>query len=64
MKNFEFIKRKGSIVGVGNASGVIPPFSPLKLGEKNVKLVRPVYAHTFCFNLVRSHASTAWRTTS
>ncbi|KAI6136195.1 hypothetical protein F5141DRAFT_1073106 [Pisolithus sp. B1] len=34
---------------VGNASGAVPPFAPLKLVEKNMKLVRPTmgnYAYT------------------
>jgi NADPH2:quinone reductase len=38
------IKRKGTIVSVGNASGAVPPFAPLKLSAKNVKLARPTYA--------------------
>ncbi|KAG8786111.1 hypothetical protein FRC12_016915 [Ceratobasidium sp. 428] len=40
--NFTSIRRKGTIVSFGNASGVIPPFSILKLGPKNVKICRPV----------------------
>jgi len=40
--NFTSIRRKGTIVSFGNASGVIPPFSLLKLGPKNVKVCRPV----------------------
>ncbi|GLB43603.1 putative zinc-binding dehydrogenase [Lyophyllum shimeji] len=39
--NFKLIKRKGTIVSVGNASGPVEPFSPLRLVEKNVKLLRP-----------------------
>jgi len=39
--NFKLIRRKGTIVSLGNASGPVPPFPPLKLAEKNVKLVRP-----------------------
>lgn len=35
------IRRKGSLVCLGNASGVVPPFPPLKLTPKNVKLTRP-----------------------
>lgn len=42
--NFKLIKRKGTIVSVGNASGTVPPFSPLRLVEKNVALLRPTYA--------------------
>ncbi|KAB5590501.1 NADPH2:quinone reductase [Ceratobasidium theobromae] len=40
--NFTSIRRKGTIVSFGNASGVVPPFSVLKLGTKNVKVCRPV----------------------
>ncbi|TFL03474.1 hypothetical protein BDV98DRAFT_591337 [Pterulicium gracile] len=43
--NFKMIRRKGTIVSVGNASGAVPPFSPLKLIEKNVKLLRPTQAN-------------------
>jgi len=39
--NFKFLKRKGTIVSFGNASGIIPPFPPHKLTEKNIKLLRP-----------------------
>ncbi len=41
--NFEVIRRKGTIVSIGNASGAVPPFPPLKLAPKNLKFVRPVY---------------------
>lgn len=40
-KNFELIKRKGTIVSLGNTTGAVPPFPPIKLAEKNVKLLRP-----------------------
>ncbi|TFK26679.1 NAD(P)-binding protein [Coprinopsis marcescibilis] len=39
--NFKMIKRKGTIVSVGNASGPVEPFSILRLGAKNIKLLRP-----------------------
>ncbi|KZT43889.1 NAD(P)-binding protein [Sistotremastrum suecicum HHB10207 ss-3] len=39
--NFKLIRRKGTIVSVGNASGAVPPFPPLKLIEKNLKVLRP-----------------------
>jgi len=39
--NFKLIKRKGTIVSFGNASGAVPPFSLLKLVEKNIRLLRP-----------------------
>lgn len=39
--DFKMVKRKGTIVSVGNASGAVPPFSPMKLAEKNLRLLRP-----------------------
>ncbi|KAK7683191.1 hypothetical protein QCA50_013864 [Cerrena zonata] len=39
--DFEVIRRKGTIVFVGNASGVVPPISPLRLAQKNVTIARP-----------------------
>ncbi|EIW55614.1 NAD-P-binding protein [Trametes versicolor FP-101664 SS1] len=39
--DFKMIRRKGTLVSVGNASGAVPPFPPLKLVEKNVRLLRP-----------------------
>ena len=35
------IKRKGTIVSFGNASGPVAPVNLFKLTEKNVKLLRP-----------------------
>jgi len=43
--NFKLIKRKGTIVSVGNASGAVEPFLLTKLVEKNVKLVRPTMSN-------------------
>jgi NADPH2:quinone reductase len=37
------LRRKGTLVSVGNASGAVPPFAPLRLSQKNLKLVRPTY---------------------
>ncbi|KAJ7922766.1 hypothetical protein B0H13DRAFT_2249412 [Mycena leptocephala] len=39
--NFKLLKWKGTLVSVGNASGAVPPFAPIRLSEKNLKLVRP-----------------------
>lgn len=39
--NFKSIALKGTIVTMGNSSGVVPPFSPSKLRDKNLKLCRP-----------------------
>ena len=41
-KNFELLKRKGTFVSFGNASGPAPAFSPLKLADKNLKITRPI----------------------
>ncbi|KAH9852519.1 hypothetical protein C2E23DRAFT_885659 [Lenzites betulinus] len=43
--DFKMIRRKGTIVSVGNASGAVLPFLPLKLVEKNVRLLRPTLAN-------------------
>ncbi|GAA6061498.1 hypothetical protein JCM10212_000202 [Sporobolomyces blumeae] len=40
--DFDLLRRKGTLVTLGNASGPVPPFAPLKLGPKNLKLCRPV----------------------
>ncbi|THV06469.1 NAD(P)-binding protein [Dendrothele bispora CBS 962.96] len=39
--NFKMLRRKGTLVSVGNASGAVPPFPPIKLIERNLKLLRP-----------------------
>ncbi|KAG8848242.1 hypothetical protein FRB96_001280 [Tulasnella sp. 330] len=39
--NFKLVRRKGTIVSIGNASGVAPPLNILRLSEKNIKIVRP-----------------------
>jgi len=39
--NFESVAMKGTIVSMGNASGVVPPFPPIKLMPKNLKVCRP-----------------------
>lgn len=39
--DFKMIKRKGTIVAFGNASGPVEPVNLFKLTEKNVKLLRP-----------------------
>ncbi|KAF8743674.1 hypothetical protein AX14_001206 [Amanita brunnescens Koide BX004] len=43
--DFKLIRRKGTIVALGNASGPIPPFSIYKLAEKNVKVLRPTQSN-------------------
>ncbi|OAX39526.1 NAD(P)-binding protein, partial [Rhizopogon vinicolor AM-OR11-026] len=39
--NFLMLRRKGTLVSVGNASGAVLPFPPIKLVQKNLKLLRP-----------------------
>lgn len=39
--NFEIVKRKGSFVSFGKASGLIPPISIYRLTQKNVKFFSP-----------------------
>ncbi|KAI0307617.1 NAD(P)-binding protein [Multifurca ochricompacta] len=43
--DFKMIKRRGTIVSFGNASGKVEPFSLTMLAEKNVRLLRPVYTN-------------------
>jgi NADPH2:quinone reductase len=55
------IKRKGTIVTFGNASGPVEPMNLFKLVEKNVKLLRPSwvsYISECCF--VDIHTCVAW----
>ncbi|KAF3803854.1 putative quinone oxidoreductase [Colletotrichum gloeosporioides] len=40
--DLEMAARKGRLVIFGNASGAVPPFDILKLGPKNLKVMRPV----------------------
>lgn len=40
--DLEMIARKGTLVVFGNASGAVPPLDILKLGPKNIRLLRPV----------------------
>ncbi|KAJ4470795.1 hypothetical protein J3R30DRAFT_3530511 [Lentinula aciculospora] len=49
--DFKLLMRKGTLVSVGNASGAVLPFSPLKLMAKNLKLVRPSYVTVFVSGL-------------
>ncbi|KAI0756388.1 NAD-P-binding protein [Daedaleopsis nitida] len=45
MDNFKLVRRKGTLVSVGNASGAVEPIAPLKLVEKNLALLRPTMAN-------------------
>ncbi|CAD6585675.1 MAG: hypothetical protein TREMPRED_004209 [Tremellales sp. Tagirdzhanova-0007] len=40
-ESFEVVRRLGTIVTFGNASGAVPPFAPLKLMPKCLKVTRP-----------------------
>ncbi|KAL0930376.1 NADPH2:quinone reductase [Colletotrichum truncatum] len=40
--DLEMAARKGRLVIFGNASGAVPPFDILKLGPKNLKVMRPI----------------------
>jgi len=40
--DFKLLKRKGTLISFGNASGAVPPFSLFKLADKNIRLLRPV----------------------
>ena len=55
--DFKMIKRKGTIVTFGNASGPIDPVNLFKLAEKNVKLLRPAWVPDIstCFLLTHPH---------
>jgi NADPH2:quinone reductase len=43
-ENFEVVRKKGSIITYGNASGAVPAFEPLKLMAKCLKVSRPTLA--------------------
>ncbi|KAH7353556.1 quinone oxidoreductase [Plectosphaerella cucumerina] len=40
--DIQLAARKGRLVVFGNASGAVPPFDILRLGPKNLKIMRPV----------------------
>ncbi|RPB05966.1 NAD(P)-binding protein [Choiromyces venosus 120613-1] len=39
--DLEVVKRKGTVVSLGNASGAVPPLTLTRLSPKNIKLLRP-----------------------
>ncbi|KAF8215817.1 adaptin N terminal region-domain-containing protein [Mycena galopus ATCC 62051] len=58
--DFKMLKRKGTLVSVGNASGAVPPFAPIRLVEKNLKLVRPTFTRYYVgTNITGSHSGSA-----
>jgi NADPH2:quinone reductase len=56
--NFKLLKRKGTLVSFGNASGPVPPFTIFKLVEKNVKLLRPTVSNYMVTPEEGTHYST------
>ncbi|KAH7324657.1 hypothetical protein B0I35DRAFT_348401 [Stachybotrys elegans] len=41
-RDLEMIAVKGTLISFGNASGAVPPVNILRLGAKNIRLMRPV----------------------
>jgi len=39
--NFKLSRRKGTLISFANAPAAVPPLSPLRFAEKNIKLLRP-----------------------
>jgi NADPH2:quinone reductase len=37
------LKRREMLVSVGSVCGAVPPFAPLKLSKRNLKIVHPKY---------------------
>ncbi|KAI0293450.1 NAD-P-binding protein [Russula brevipes] len=63
--NFKMIKRKGTIVSFGNASGPVQPVALSKLTEKNVKLLRPtILNYTVTLEERNRYATELWRLVS
>ncbi|KAH7886250.1 hypothetical protein F5I97DRAFT_1237227 [Phlebopus sp. FC_14] len=59
--NFEMLRRKGTLVSVGNASGAVPPFPPLKLVQKNIALLRPTMSnYTYTASEVLYYSNALW----
>lgn len=40
--DLEMVARKGTVISFGNASGKVEPLDILRLGAKNIKVMRPV----------------------
>ena len=57
LDNFKFLRRKGTLVSVGNASGPVEPIAPLKLVEKNIALLRPTCVSSLSLFPYPSHTS-------
>ena len=63
MDNFKLVRRKGTLINVGNASGAVEPIAPLKLVAKNLKLVRPRQVPCSLSSQSIQMALEVWRTT-
>jgi len=55
--DFKMIRRKGTIVSFGNASGPVEPVSLSKLREKNVKLLRPSWVPCFQSHTLHTYST-------
>ncbi|TFY60926.1 hypothetical protein EVG20_g7246 [Dentipellis fragilis] len=55
--DFKMIRRKGTLVSFGNASGAVPPVPLFKLTEKNIKLLRPTEVNYVTLPSEREHYS-------
>ncbi|KAF2473815.1 NAD(P)-binding protein [Lindgomyces ingoldianus] len=55
------VKRKGSMVSFGNASGAVEPFSIARLSQKNAKLLRPaLIAYITTRDELQMYATELW----
>ncbi|KAH7101150.1 NAD(P)-binding protein [Auriculariales sp. MPI-PUGE-AT-0066] len=60
--DFKVIRRLGTIVFVGNASGPVPLFPVLKLAEKNVRICRPTLGNSLVEpSEAVAYTDTMWR---
>ncbi|KAF8274221.1 NAD-P-binding protein [Lactarius quietus] len=63
--DFKMIKRKGTIVTFGNASGPVEPVNLFKLAEKNVKLLRPsVFNYVVTLEERNNYSAELWELVS
>ncbi|ORY18307.1 hypothetical protein BCR34DRAFT_596249 [Clohesyomyces aquaticus] len=59
--SFKCVKRKGSMVSFGNASGAVDPFNIARLSQKNVKLLRPaLFNYIATREELQQYASELW----
>ncbi|KAF7307237.1 NAD(P)-binding protein [Mycena indigotica] len=61
--NFKLLKRKGTFVSLGDASGPVPHISPGMLGQNNLKFIRAAVPNYFVTPDERYHYTTwLWKT--